>query len=441
MQAEKQRVQGRGMDYLDLNDVCPLGEPEGEKPHHKINAIEITDGFLDGCRLDFADGLNCIIGGRGTGKTTILEFIRYILDQMPDSFDSRPRSKVIDSIVRSNLGSGTIHLDVETKHGTRYRAERPWDDSVQVLDKDGDPVSVSLDRDLVFKTDIYSQNEIEEIATNPKFQLSLIDKFEEEAIRQASQEIQKGKHAIDASAAELRNLDERIRATEGVVPEIDVIAKRLAEMQVVAGPEADMINAVHAHKALRGRETEALKELRKFADTAGDEFQNIALAQENGAMRPNTETMIHDHKLQDPLKDFLEVKARHGQMQDRGDHPIVEGDLTKSLCLFLAPGDVPDAPPCARHHPVLFEQKRRPIRREERSVLTLKVHILDITAFASLIGGGEEGEVADGQDHRVEIAAENLVRRDKAEQIEELLIDEGAASVTIHLVETLAGDL
>ncbi|WP_156520973.1 AAA family ATPase [Magnetospirillum moscoviense] len=157
------------MDDWDAPDGIDLNGP---LPHHKIQAIEVSGGFLDGTRLEFVDGLNCIIGGRGTGKTTVLEFIRYVLDLMPDPADSRPRAKIIDGIVRGNLGSGTIALEVETKHGTSYRAERPWGDSVQVLDEDGDPVSVSLERDLVFKADIYSQNEIEEIATNPRFQLS-----------------------------------------------------------------------------------------------------------------------------------------------------------------------------------------------------------------------------------------------------------------------------
>ena len=130
-------------------------------PHHRILSIEVLGGFLDGTRLEFSDGLNCIIGGRGTGKTTVLEFIRYILGMMPDVHDNRPRARAIEGHVRGNLGSGTIYLEVETKHGTRYRAERPWGDDVQVLDRDGEPVPVSLDRDLVFKADVYSQNEID----------------------------------------------------------------------------------------------------------------------------------------------------------------------------------------------------------------------------------------------------------------------------------------
>ena len=256
-------------------DKSPVRVPAARKrkdgshhPHHRILSIEVEGGFLDGTRLEFSDGLNCIIGGRGTGKTTVLEFIRYILGMMPDVNDSRPRAKAIEGHVRGNLGSGTIYLEVETKHGTRYRAERPWGDDVQVLDRDGEPVPVSLDRDLVFKADIYSQNEREEIATTPRFQLSLIDRFAEEEIREVETEIARAKRQVQDSAAELRMIEGRIREAEEVVPEIDVVGKRLQELQVADGADAGLINAAHSHKALRGRESAALGDLRHAINDA-----------------------------------------------------------------------------------------------------------------------------------------------------------------------------
>ena len=45
--------------------------------------------------------------GRGTGKTTVLEFIRYILGLMPDPDEDKPRAKAVEGGVRGNLGSGT----------------------------------------------------------------------------------------------------------------------------------------------------------------------------------------------------------------------------------------------------------------------------------------------------------------------------------------------
>ena len=153
---------------IDRATTIDGGSAAAARALHKICSMAVSGGFLDGAALDFADGLNCIIGGRGTGKTTVLEFIRYLLGPMSETPEGKLRGKAIEGLVRGNLGSGTIGLDVETKHGTRYRAERPWDDARQVLDADGAPVAVSPDRDLVFKADIYSQNEIEEIATTPR---------------------------------------------------------------------------------------------------------------------------------------------------------------------------------------------------------------------------------------------------------------------------------
>lgn len=246
------------------------------KSHHRILGLTVNGGFLDGARLEFSDGLNCIIGGRGTGKTTVLEFIRYILGMLPDTNDARPRVKATESHVRNNLGSGMVSLEVETKHGTRYRTERLWGDDVHVLDSDGNPVAVSLDRDLVFKADIYSQNEIEEIATNPKSQLALIDKFAEEPIRAINAEIQKSRRAIEQNSLELRSLDLRIREIQEVVPELEIVSKRLKEMQAVAGSDADLINRAHEHKALRAREAEAIKELRDLASSTAARFSRFA---------------------------------------------------------------------------------------------------------------------------------------------------------------------
>ena len=62
------------------------------KPFHRIRWLAVVGGFLDGVRFEFGPGLNCIIGARGTGKTTALEFIRYALDAMPDERDACMRT-------------------------------------------------------------------------------------------------------------------------------------------------------------------------------------------------------------------------------------------------------------------------------------------------------------------------------------------------------------
>ena len=54
-------------------------------------------------RIDSATGLNCIIGARGTGKTTVLELIRFAMERCPR--DSRSRKK-FEALVAGNLDGG-----------------------------------------------------------------------------------------------------------------------------------------------------------------------------------------------------------------------------------------------------------------------------------------------------------------------------------------------
>jgi hypothetical protein len=35
---------------------------------HRLKSVSVIGGFLDGVQLDLADGLNCVIGARGTGN-------------------------------------------------------------------------------------------------------------------------------------------------------------------------------------------------------------------------------------------------------------------------------------------------------------------------------------------------------------------------------------
>ena len=145
-------------------------------PHHVVLRLDVTGGFLAGAHLEFADGLNCLIGGRGAGKTTALEFLRFGLGLMPDPKTNLQRHRAIDALVKSNLGSGRLQIELRTKTDMRYTAGRGAHETVQVLNEVGTPVPISLDRDQIFSADVFSQNEIEEMASSPNAQLELLDR-------------------------------------------------------------------------------------------------------------------------------------------------------------------------------------------------------------------------------------------------------------------------
>ncbi|MDP6721118.1 MAG: ATP-binding protein, partial [Pirellulaceae bacterium] len=177
---------------------------------HRIRSVEIVGGFLDGARFEFADGLNCLIGARGAGKTTVVELIRYALDELPahDTRDGERRR--IETLVEHNLGGGRVQLSVETKEGLAYIVSRSPGEEPIVQTIDGEPTDISLKSGSLFRADIYSQNEIESIADRTSSQLELIDNFELEHIAEVNVRIGQLRTELAANASEIIPIQSRI---------------------------------------------------------------------------------------------------------------------------------------------------------------------------------------------------------------------------------------
>ena len=216
--------------------------------------LDVTGGFLAGAHLEFADGLNCLIGGRGAGKTTALEFLRFGLGLMPDAKTNSQRHRAIDSLVKANLGNGRLNIELRTKTDMKYTAGRSAHDAVQVLNEVGTAVPISLDRDQIFGADVFSQNEIEEIASSPAAQLQLLDRFEENETISIDRELELLQRQLDQSSIDLRQIDQEAEDALGRASELPVLQEKLKGLAEVAGPDASRINAAHAAKSLRTRE-------------------------------------------------------------------------------------------------------------------------------------------------------------------------------------------
>jgi hypothetical protein len=242
--------------------------------HHAILRLQVSGGFLDGLDLTLVDGLNCIIGGRGTGKTTALEFIRYAFGLMPDPKTSSQRARILEGLIKSNLpANGCISLEVQTKSGTRYKAERRAAERTVITDETGSVVAVSLEQ--LIGADIFSLNEIEEIAIDPGAQLEILDRFVSAETEPIEQELATLELKVNQTSDQLRRCDRDIEALTPLVAELPLLVERLKEFVEVSGPDAEKINAAHAAKALRDRESQITSQLSAAVRQATD---SIAVA-------------------------------------------------------------------------------------------------------------------------------------------------------------------
>ena len=229
-------------------------------PHfHKIKRLEISGGgFLGDVSVDLADGLNCLIGGRGAGKTTALEFLRYALAQMPDPRRHRARREVLENLVEGNLGAGQVAVEIETRDGVSYRVERVGGEEPVVLDDTGQPTSLSVAG--LFGAEVYSQNEIERIATSPGFQLDLIDKFREEELAEIQRQLLLLDGVLGNNASEILCLEAQVEGLESQLTELPMVTERLEKgFKVRATGEGSLFEREVRFKGLRERERRRLQ--------------------------------------------------------------------------------------------------------------------------------------------------------------------------------------
>ena len=286
---------------------------QNQRAHHIVLSLDVTGGFLSGAHLDFADGLNCLIGGRGAGKTTALEFLRFGLGLMPDPKTSAQRHRAIDALVKANLGNGRLRLELRTKTDMRYTAGRSAHESVQVLNENGTAVPISLDRDQIFSADVFSQNEIEEIASSPSAQLELLDRFQEHKTIEIDRELEQLERQLDQSSSDLRRIDEEVDDARVRASELPILQEKLKALAEIAGPDANRINAAHAAKSQRAREERvpglivaALQKLVREVRSSQSAFQTGVEAQLDDQIRLGANREIFDALRQD-----LEGFERH----------------------------------------------------------------------------------------------------------------------------------
>ena len=166
------------MAFKDIESRIRLSSQMVERHYSQINSIIIENGYLDDLSVELSGHLNTVIGGRGTGKSTLLECIRYTLDLAHKGNEARKQS---DQIVKENLGKSggrvTLKLHSATNHMKPYTVVRRYGEPPRVIDENGNESHLHPARDLLPSIDIYSQNEIFELARDESALAGILDRF------------------------------------------------------------------------------------------------------------------------------------------------------------------------------------------------------------------------------------------------------------------------
>lgn len=241
-------IEGLRHAFLDHKSRIRLNTDPVLEDHPEILGMEIeSERFLKGLKVRFNDGLNVLIGGRGAGKSALIECLRYALGVDPLGTEAAKAHKTIIEKVACSGTKITLYVQTYKPDKRRYRIERVVSQGIRVFDEYGDEVSLSV-HNLLGSVSVYGQSELAELARDQTKLTELLGRFvesdgilDEEAIAVASR-LTESRTRLTAIADEIRVLQERQAPLSGTLTTLERykdsgVEERLAEQSAVVKSE------------------------------------------------------------------------------------------------------------------------------------------------------------------------------------------------------------
>jgi chromosome segregation protein len=231
--------------------------------HPRIRSMAISGpGFLGNLTISWNQDLNVIIGGRGVGKSAILESLRYAFGLTPYSDQSYH-----EELVRHALGSGgkvEVLLDRPIREGKirQYRVVRVWGEEPRTFQLSPEkPLSISPSELLSpgAGPTIFGQREIYAVSGNEEYRLALLDELIGEEARKRADAVGKAMESLTTNTraildlqAKLAKREEFCQRLERIEHEIDIhkrqATEKLKEVADLRGACECLQNATHTIK-------------------------------------------------------------------------------------------------------------------------------------------------------------------------------------------------
>ena len=224
-------IEGLRQAFLDPDSRIRLNSEPVPPEHTELVALAWeSGGFLDGAEIHFNQNLNVLIGGRGAGKSTVVESLRHVLDLDPIGADAR---KAYQGIVRQVLRSGTkITLMARSHRPIKrvYTIERTIPNPPVVRDENGKLLDL-VPKDILPSVEVYGQHEISELSNSRENLTLLLHRFvpPDSSLKRRKADVrgalQRTRRSILDVRSELQDIEERL----DILPSLQERLKRFQE--------------------------------------------------------------------------------------------------------------------------------------------------------------------------------------------------------------------
>ena len=192
----------------------------------RIKRVQVEEGFLDGLDVSFTQGLNVIIGERGTGKTSLIELIRFCLGVQGYTPKSTMRSK---NHAMSVLGSGQVSVTLVDGERDILVPRTATDESQRATAPFVPPI-------------VFSQTEIETVGLQARSRIRLLDGFCGDQTEARTRESE--------AASEVRSLTTQAEVLRREIAQISDQLKQITNLDIQIAdlvPQEQKLGKVLAH--------------------------------------------------------------------------------------------------------------------------------------------------------------------------------------------------
>ncbi len=292
--------------FLDPESRIRLNHDMPEQPYSIIKSIQWRGaGFFRENNLTFSQNLNVMIGGRGSGKSTLIESIRFVLDAPIRGDDGK------DSLRKTTLQDSQVILQVrsKTQNGNTYSISRRYGEQ-PVVKNDQDEISYLRPDEILPNIEILGQNEILEIEKDEKAKLALTSRFLSDG-KQFEQHMVETKNKLKKNRERLLDASAEYEALDVEVAKESKLKEQVSQFRKL-GIEAKLKNArlIERERGIQKNIEEQLEIVDNWLKSYHEVFDLSFLQHENTKTLPNGDIIEAAGKILESLKNNIDELVR-----------------------------------------------------------------------------------------------------------------------------------
>lgn len=197
-----------------------LESPEPAWPH--FASIEIQGGFHNGLNITLAPGLNALIGGKGTGKSALIEITRYVTEGDEPQVEGLSENRKAN--FKANAEARIVFRDHE---GQRYEIRRSGDGAPARLLRAGEDTGVSVGRRVTLR--VFGQRELQRLGDEQEILREFVASTAEPGWSQAIQDESEVRGSLRKRGATLAEIDSELAGLEDIEADLADLREKIQQ--------------------------------------------------------------------------------------------------------------------------------------------------------------------------------------------------------------------